>query len=101
MRSNEFQIYFLAAQIISDEIDALFLQLNQNETTDFRWIYAYCTSNCYVTIRPSNTTLKNCVFWFSNGLQSAIFKLVASLIMLIVVAFFLLPNRSGKYGQRR
>ena len=64
MRSNEFII--LAVQVISDEIDASFLQLNKNVTTDFRWLYAYCTANCYVTIRNSNTTFEKLRVYFGS-----------------------------------
>ena len=34
-------------RVIFNEIDTLFLQLNQNLTTDCHWIYMFCKSNSY------------------------------------------------------
>ena len=49
-RAGKFQLGLitkLGSYMFSNEMDALFLQFNQNVTTDCNWNYA-CMQNCYI-----------------------------------------------------
>ena len=54
--------HYFRAQVTFFKIDALFLQSNQNMTTDCHWIKAFCMLDCH----RYNMMLKTCQ---SNGIE--------------------------------